>query len=63
MYDNKNQGYDKSLMQFLKSFVSVSSYRKEVSKITKARMHAVTPVPHEVTTGFSTEMPAAKLHC
>jgi hypothetical protein len=25
---------------------------------TNARMHAVTPVPHEVTTGFSKEMPA-----
>lgn len=29
-------------------------------RVTSARMQAVTPVPHEVTTGLSKEMPAQK---
>ena len=31
---------------------------KERERGTNARTHAVTPVPHEVTTGFSKDMPA-----
>ena len=31
---------------------------RERERGTNARTHAVTPVPHEVTTGFSKDMPA-----
>lgn len=34
----------------------IEEYEKE--KRTKARIQAVTPVPHEVTTGLSKEIPA-----
>lgn len=32
-------------------------------KLTNARIHAVTPVPHDVTTGLSNEIPAKRLKC
>lgn len=38
----------------------VTSYGKKIGKSTNARMQAVTPVPHAVTTGFSSEMPEEK---
>lgn len=42
---------------FIYVFVCVCVVR-EREWCTRARMQAVTPVPHEVTTGLSKEMPA-----